>query len=146
MLDNRLKIGITQGDTNGVGWEVTLKALSNPMMCELCTPVVYGSKQVADFYAQRMQDVEPVQFYICASAADARRGAVNLVECGDKDVKVEPGVASEAAARAAGAQKGMDSVRISARTMQRNFLIRGTSSAVFYGASCTCGIGHPLTV
>ena len=101
MSDNKLKIGITQGDTNGVGWEVTLKALSNPMMCELFTPVVYGSKQAADFYAKRLQDVEPVSFYICASAADARRGSVNLVECGDKQLSVEPGKASEAAARAA---------------------------------------------
>lgn len=101
MSDNWLKIGITQGDTNGVGWEVTLKALSNPMLCELCTPVVYGSKQVADLYAKGLTDVEPINFYICASAADARRGSVNLVECGERGVKVEPGVASEAAARAA---------------------------------------------
>ena len=101
MSDNWLKIGITQGDTNGVGWEVTLKALSNPMLCELCTPVVYGSKQVADLYAKGLTDIEPINFYICASAADARRGSVNLVECGERGVKVEPGVASEVAARAA---------------------------------------------
>ena len=101
MSDNWLKIGITQGDTNGVGWEVMLKALSNPMLCELCTPVVYGSKQVADLYAKGLTDIEPINFYICASAADARRGSVNLVECGERGVKVEPGVASEAAARAA---------------------------------------------
>gem|GEM_PF-4041367 len=43
MSDNRLKIGITQGDTNGIGWEVILKTLADSRIAELCTPVVYGS-------------------------------------------------------------------------------------------------------
>ena len=43
MSDNRLKIGITQGDTNGIGWEVILKTLADSRIAELCTPVVYLS-------------------------------------------------------------------------------------------------------
>lgn len=102
MSDNRLKIGITQGDTNGVGWEVILKSLSDPMMCELCTPIIYGNKHVADFYASRLgEEVEPVRFYFCSSAAEARRGAVNLVEVGNKDFRVDAGRATEASAKAA---------------------------------------------
>lgn len=102
MSDNRLKIGITQGDTNGVGWEVILKSLADPTMCELFTPVIYGNKHVAEFYASKLgEDVEPVRFYLCASAADARRGAVNLVECGSKDFRIDAGRATEASAKAA---------------------------------------------
>ncbi len=41
MTDNRLRIGITQGDTNGVGWELILKILSDQRILELCTPVVF---------------------------------------------------------------------------------------------------------
>lgn len=101
MSEYKLKIGITQGDTNGVGWEVILKALADPTMVELFTPVVYGSKRVADVHAARLTDVEPVQFSSCASAAEARRGRVNLVECGDKEVRVEFGRATVEAARQA---------------------------------------------
>ena len=41
----KIKVGITQGDINGVGYEVILKTLSDPHIVELCTPVVYGSAE-----------------------------------------------------------------------------------------------------
>ena len=50
MSECKLKIGITQGDPNGIGWEVILKALSDPRMTELFTPVVYGSPTAAAYY------------------------------------------------------------------------------------------------
>ena len=50
MSENRLKIGITQGDPNGIGWEVILKTFADPRMTELCTPVIYGSLKAAEFY------------------------------------------------------------------------------------------------
>ena len=61
MFDNRIKIGVTQGDTNGVGWEVILKALANPMVVELCTPIIYGNRKAAEFYTSLidMEDIEP---------------------------------------------------------------------------------------
>ena len=42
-MEHKIKVGITQGDINGVGYEVILKTLSDPHIVELCTPVVYGS-------------------------------------------------------------------------------------------------------
>ena len=50
MSEQKLKIGITQGDTNGIGWEVILKTFADPRMAELCTPIIYGSPQAAGFY------------------------------------------------------------------------------------------------
>jgi 4-hydroxythreonine-4-phosphate dehydrogenase len=69
MSEYKHKIGITQGDTNGIGWEVIIKALSHPSMVELFTPVIYGAKSVADFYAKGLEDVEPLYFNFCHSAA-----------------------------------------------------------------------------
>ena len=40
MSECKLKIGITQGDPNGIGWEVILKTFADPRMTELCTPVI----------------------------------------------------------------------------------------------------------
>lgn len=102
MFDNRIKIGITQGDTNGIGWEVILGALANPVMVEICTPVIYGNRKAAEFYAATLsEEFEPIHFYFCTSAAEARYGAVNFVEVGDKDLKIEPGKATEVSAKAA---------------------------------------------
>ena len=103
MTENKLKIGITQGDTGGIGWETILKALSDGSMTELFTPVVYGSKRAAELYASRLCDVEAVQFNICASAAEARRGRVNLVECGPELSRIDVGVATAEGAAAAAA-------------------------------------------
>ena len=100
MSDNRLKIGITQGDTNGIGWEVILHTLADARLTELFTPVVYGSQQAAKFYSSTLDKEEgTVQFNVVSSAEEARRGKVNLVECGD--AKPQPGVASKEAGKAA---------------------------------------------
>ena len=100
MSDNRLKIGITQGDTNGIGWEVILHTLADARLTELFTPVVSGSQQAAKFYSSTLDKEEgTVQFNVVSSAEEARRGKVNLVECGD--AKPQPGVASKEAGKAA---------------------------------------------
>ena len=51
MEDNKIRIGITQGDINGVGYEVILKTFSDPTMLELCTPIIYGSPKVLPIIA-----------------------------------------------------------------------------------------------
>lgn len=100
MAEQKLKIGITQGDTNGIGWEVILKALSDPRMTELFTPVVYGSATAAAFYQKTIADAEPTKFETVASASEARRGRNNLVACGEVK-QVEPGKNSAEAGKAA---------------------------------------------
>ena len=99
----RLKIGITQGDTNGVGWEVILKIFSDNRLTELFTPVIYGSGAAAAFYQKRLNDIEPVKFVVVDSAERAQQGRVNLVECGAKELSVTPGKPSKAGGEAAAA-------------------------------------------
>ena len=99
----RLKIGITQGDTNGVGWEVILKIFSDNRLTELFTPVIYGSGAAAAYYQKRLNDVEPVKFVVVDSAERAQQGRVNLVECGAKELSVTPGKPSKAGGEAAAA-------------------------------------------
>lgn len=102
-MSRKLKIGITQGDTNGVGWEIILKILSDNRIAELCTPVVYGSSKAAAFYAKALKEYEPVKFNIVESASYAADGRVNLVECGSKELSITPGQPSKAGGEAAAA-------------------------------------------
>ena len=46
MKQNKLRVAITHGDINGVGYEVIIKALSDQRITEMCTPVVYGAAKV----------------------------------------------------------------------------------------------------
>ena len=50
MTEPKYKIGITQGDPNGIGWEVIIKTLSDPRITEFFAPVLYGSPQAAAAY------------------------------------------------------------------------------------------------
>lgn len=112
-MSKRLKIGITQGDTNGVGWEIILKIFADNRMQEMFTPVVYGSSVAAAFYQKRLSDLEPVKFVVVDSAEYAQQSRVNLVECGKKELSVTPGKSSKAGGEAAAAalRKAIDELK-----------------------------------
>ena len=95
-----IKVGITHGDTNGVGYEVILKTLADARIVELCTPVIYGSTKIAHFH-QRAMNLPTVNFRIIKRMEDAMEGKVNLINCVNDDVKTELGKPSPDAGRAA---------------------------------------------
>ena len=95
-----IRVGITQGDTNGIGYEVILKALQNQQMTELFTPVVYGSAKTASYHRKALE-LQPVSMNVIRNSADIKDGVNNLVEVANEEVKVELGVSSEIAGRAA---------------------------------------------
>ena len=87
MEEKRIRIGITHGDINGVGYEVILKAFSDPVMLELCTPIVYGSPKVAAYHRKALDLA--TNFSIITSASEAMYNKLNVVNCTDDEVKVE---------------------------------------------------------
>ena len=101
MSDNKIRVGITQGDTNGIGWEVIIKTFADSRMAEMCTPVIYGSPKVATYYKNRLSDVEGFAYNLIQSASQARRGKVNIIDCGPSEIPIEVGKATEAAGAAA---------------------------------------------
>ena len=115
-MSKRLKIGITQGDTNGVGWEVILKIFADNRLTELFTPVIYGSSTAAAYYQKRLNDIEPMKFVVVDSAERAQQGRVNLVECGAKELSVTPGKPSKVGGEAAAAalNKAIDELKAGA--------------------------------
>ncbi len=102
MSDKRVKIAVTQGDTNGVGWEIILKIFSDRRMCEICTPIIYGSLEAAELYKKSIAEFENFSFNIISSAKEARTGKVNLVECSKVSKEsITPGTPSQEAGIAA---------------------------------------------
>lgn len=101
MKDNRkIRVGITQGDINGVGYEVTLKALEDNRILELCTPVLFGSAKIAAFYRKGLGLQAPA-FHQAATAAEIKDGDYNIINVVPEETKVEPGQSTPAAGQAA---------------------------------------------
>ncbi|MBS7375060.1 MAG: 4-hydroxythreonine-4-phosphate dehydrogenase PdxA, partial [Muribaculaceae bacterium] len=98
--DKIIRVGITQGDTNGIGYEVILKTLQSPQITELFTPVVYGSAKTASYHRKALE-LQPVSMNVIKSGADIKDGVNNLVEVTSEEVKVDLGMPSEYAGKAA---------------------------------------------
>ena len=90
MDDRKIRVAITQGDTNGVGYELIFKTFAEPEMLELCTPIVYGSPKVAAYHRKAL-DIQ-ANFTIISDASEAHEGKINLLTCFDEDVKVDLGM------------------------------------------------------
>ena len=97
--ESKIRVAITQGDTNGVGYEVILKVFSDPNILELCTPIIYGSPKIAAYHRKALNLEVP--FTIINRAEEARNGSLNLLTCFDEETKIEFGQPSQEAGAAA---------------------------------------------
>lgn len=100
MEKDKIVIGITHGDLNGIGYEVILKALSDNHVYDSFTPVIYGSSKVAGYYRKHL-DIQNINLNIINSIEDINYKRVNIINCTDEDVKVEFGRSTEEAGKAA---------------------------------------------
>ncbi len=82
--------GITHGDINGIGYEVIIKALSDPLINDICIPVVYGSPKVAAYHRKAL-DVSNFSFNNIRTADEAHPKRANMINCLDDTVRVELG-------------------------------------------------------
>ena len=88
MESPKIRVGISQGDINGVGYEVILKTLSDNRVYENQAVVIYGSAKVAAYHKKAL-DLNGVNLSIVGSAREAQVGKISIVNCTDDEVKVE---------------------------------------------------------
>lgn len=93
---------ITTGDTNGVGYEVIIKALLETHIFEVIRPVIYGNAAVAKHHIQTLsEDYRNINWNIIDSAEQAKDGRLNLIVSYPDNVPVEFGKNTEASNKAA---------------------------------------------
>ena len=88
MEDKMIRVGITHGDINGIGYEVILKTFSDQRMTELCVPIIYGSSKVAAYHRKAL-DLPAVNINVVSRAEEAGLNRVNIINCVEDDIKVE---------------------------------------------------------
>lgn len=95
-------IAITAGDTNGVGYEVIIKALLEAHIFEVMRPVIYGNAVVAKHHIQTLsEEYRNINWNPIESADQAKDGRLNLISCYADNVPVQFGTPSEEANKAA---------------------------------------------
>lgn len=91
--EHKPKIGITIGDFNGVGPEIIIKAFTETQLLQVCTPVIYGSSKVISFYRKLMNSAE-FNYNTIRNSREIIHRKVNVINCWDEEVKIDPGVGS----------------------------------------------------
>jgi 4-hydroxythreonine-4-phosphate dehydrogenase len=100
MEDKQIIAGISQGDINGIGYEVIIKALSDPMINDFCVPIVYGSPKVAAYHRKAL-NINNFTFNNIRSAEEAHSKKANMINCLDDNIRVELGKSTQQGGEAA---------------------------------------------
>jgi len=91
--DFKIKVGITSGDLNGIGYEIIIKSLADLRICELFTPIVYGTSKAASYHRKTLS-IADFNFNIIRKADQANAKKPNIVNIKDEEVKIDLGMAT----------------------------------------------------
>ncbi|MDX9846897.1 MAG: 4-hydroxythreonine-4-phosphate dehydrogenase PdxA [Tenuifilaceae bacterium] len=94
MIDNKVVVGITQGDINGIGYEVIIKTLQDNRLNDFCVPVVYGSPKAAAYHRKAI-NLESFNFNQIKDISEVHSKKSNIINCMDENVRVELGKVTE---------------------------------------------------
>lgn len=90
-MAKKIIIGITQGDTNGVGYEVIIKSLADSRLLDLCVPIVYGSSKAFGFYKKQFPEIENIATNVINTAKDFHQKRINIINCVPENMRIDPG-------------------------------------------------------
>ena len=88
--NNKYVVGITQGDINGIGYEVIFKALADPAIYDDCTFVIYGSPKIAAFHRKQV-NLGNMVVNNANSIEDIVPNAINIINVCDENTRVDLG-------------------------------------------------------
>lgn len=96
MNTDKIKVGISHGDINGIGYEIIIKTLMDTKILEMCVPIVYGSPKVAAYHRKAL-NITNFSFNNVKDAHEANPKRANIINCIDDQVRVELGKSTEIA-------------------------------------------------
>lgn len=91
-------IGITTGDLNGIGIELIIKTFSDNRMLDLCTPVVFASNKVINYY-RKVTTEYPFNFTSTKDLTKLNPKQVNIFNCWEEEIPLQPGALTESSGK-----------------------------------------------
>ena len=84
------RVGLTQGDFNGIGYEIMLKSFSDARMFESLTPVLYGQSKAFSYYKKNF-GMESPNYSLTRDARQSWDKKFNIINIVENELKIEPG-------------------------------------------------------
>lgn len=100
MSDAKIKVGISHGDINGIGYEVIFKTLADNRIYDSFIPVIYGSSKVAAYHRKAL-NIPNFSLNSIRSVDEAHSKRINIINCLDDNVRVELGKSTSTGGQAA---------------------------------------------
>lgn len=94
----KLKIGISIGDSNGIGMEIIIKTFMDNRIMEFCTPIIFSSSKMATTH-RKILNITDFRFNTIKSIQDLNLKSVNLINCIDEETEINIGNPTEASAK-----------------------------------------------
>lgn len=83
-------IGISVGDLNGIGAELIIKTFSDHRILELCTPVIFASNKVINFYRKSVPEINFV-YQTTKEISRIAHKQINVFNCWEEEIAIVPG-------------------------------------------------------
>lgn len=93
MVDNKIVVGISQGDLNGIGLEIILKTLAEPGISEICVPVLFSSQKTVSYF-RKMLSMDEFNFNPLRDFSQLNTKKPNVFICYEEEVTIEMGKAT----------------------------------------------------
>jgi len=97
-MDHKPLIGISCGDLNGIGIELIIKTFSDHRILEQCTPIIYASNKVINFYRKSIADIN-FNYQNTKEYNRINHKQVNVFNCWEEEVAINPGQLSDVAGK-----------------------------------------------
>ena len=98
--DTRVRIGLTHGDINGIGYEIIIKSLIDNQIVDLITPIVFGISKVASYHRKTL-GLQDFNFNLIKRVGAANPKRPNIFNIYDREVKIDLGTSTKVAGQMA---------------------------------------------
>ena len=94
--DFRIRLGVTHGDINGIGYEIIIKTFTDSRFLEMCTPIFYGSSKVVSYHRKAL-NINDFSFNQIKNAEQVNHKRPNIININNDEIKIDLGKSTEIA-------------------------------------------------
>ncbi len=113
---NKIKVGISVGDINGISLEIILKTFLDNRIIDFCIPIIFVSKKILVEYVKKL-DFKNIHWHVINNITEAHSRKINIMNIEEKDITLNIGNPSSISAKHA-----LKSIKEACSALQKNHL------------------------